>query len=75
MSTTMRKEFTTPNSKSVLWLVYRRGLNNAQLQVLVRARLWYEAREKGSADLGLDRQYVDAVLWRAPKVRKTCTCM
>jgi len=64
MSTTLIRNFKTPSSNKVLWLVYdKRFETKGKVQCLVRARLWFEARVKGAADLQVDQQYVDAKTW------------
>ena len=64
MSTTKRTIYNTqsPNAKPVLWLCYDK--RDEQVQCLVRKRLWFEARAQGASDLGIDRQYVEAVTWK-----------
>ena len=66
MSTTKIQKPTckSPNATPVLWLVYDKRIEaKGKVQCLVRARLWFEARTKGAADLGLDQQYIDAKTW------------
>ena len=66
MSTTKRTVYNTqsPNAKPVLWLCYDKRLSfRSKVQCLVRTRLWFEARTKGASDMGIDQQYVEAVVW------------
>jgi len=66
MSTTKIQKRTckSSNASPVLWLVYDKRLESkVKVQCLVRARLWFEARTKGAADMGVDQQYIDAKTW------------
>jgi len=66
MSTTKIQKPTckSPNASPVLWLVYDKRIESkGKVQCIVRARLWFEARTKGAADMGVDQQYIDAKTW------------